>query len=427
MIFKRQNKFFFLLLTFVFSIHCHLQIGEAPPLVPKYQMPVNLDDCSKINYKDEFRSYFLDVPEGNDTYSLSGENWSKALNCIGLEIVRIKDLINHEYFEKRELINFLNQDFIKKGNMESIITNVTDPAYFDNYILIKDAIVHLIKGKPEDSSSDQIDDICQSERTGTAVFSKQEVDIFVDFLKDFAEFSLTVEKSAYEVFNWFFKRDSSSGSLLYKSQLKDFDGLKISLLSFLSSYFNKDFPAYSQFLSQRFSKEFFDIADAGDFPSQPQFYLEVKDAEELLYPLLDTAQLPLSGSDDLTIQNVKYMMLHIYLTKAFFTFYDVNQDFVLSAKELEPLSCVIRPVVSLIVSARLSGQWEAIQSFYSQKAISNYIIRYQKVPSGPWDLDFLIYRTFNKPEVPDNLYYEDVSRLVSVFLLNLFDKVHTYF
>ena len=411
MTFKRQNKLFVLVFIFLFSSHCGLRIGEKAPPIPKYKLFPSAGYCSTLDYKAEFRAYFFEKPAENPADDLSGERWRKALKCIGLEITRVENLIYHEYFEKQELINLLNQNFVKRGNMEPIVNNIVNPSNFDDYIFIKDAIVHLIKERP-DNTFIQADQICQKQWVNDIVFSKQEVDIFVDFLENLSHFFIIVERSSYELFEQFFK----SHSLSSRSQLEDSDDFKVAFVSFLSDYLNKEFPAYSRFLDEKLFGTPFDF----DWLNN---YLKAQRAKEILNPLLDTAQLPLPFSDDLTVQNIRYMMLNIYITRAFFSVYDVNQDSILSPEELKPLSCIIVTLVSIIISPRMKNQWSAIQTLYDPRAIANYIIRYQEIPLD-WDMDYIQYRLLENFEELESLSYIEVSRLVFIFLEKLFGKVH---
>ena len=83
-----------------------------------------------------------------------------------------------------------------------------------------------------------------------------------------------------------------------------------------------------------------------------------------LQPLLDISQLPWPSSDELNVQNIKYIMLNIYIVQAFFSVYDLNQDSTLNSEELELLSCLITPLISVIVSKKLKDSWEGFKWFY---------------------------------------------------------------
>ena len=417
MIFRKQREFFFIFFACLFLSHCGLRIGEMASPIPTYNISLSSEDCLSLNYKEEFSSYFLK----QTAKDLSGQRLSRALNCIASRIVRAENLINHEYFEKQELINFLNQDFIKTEDMKPIINHIIDPVYFDDYILIKDNVVQLIAKKP-DGFFAHANTVCQSQRADKIVFSKQEVGIFVDFLEGLSDFFLTVERSSYEVFEQFFKSNDSGSHLLSKSQLKENDYFENHFISFLSKYFYKDFPAYSLFLDRlHFSEEY-----SHPRKRQNRVKEDLKQVEAVLQPLLDIAQLPWPSSDRLTVQNIKYMMLNIYTMKAFFSVYDVNQDSMLSPRELEPLSCFITPLISAIMRPRLKNRWEFIQDLYKSKAVATYIIKYQKIPPEGLNWQFLMYlkyRLFENPENLDNLSYTDVSRLISVLFLELFNSI----
>ena len=422
MIFRKHRELFFIFFACLLLSRCGLYIGEEAPPIPKYKLSLSSSDCSRLDYKKEFSSYFLEEPEKIQTDdSMSGQRLSRALICIASRIVRAENLINHEYFEKQELINFLNQDFIKTEDMKPIINHIIDPVYFDDYILIKDNVIQLIAKKPDHHFA-QANTVCRSQRTDKIVFSKQEVGIFVNFLEGLSDFFLRVEQSSYEVFEQFFKNNDLDFHLLSKSSLKENDYFKNHFIAFLSKYFEKDFPAYSLFLNESYRSEEY----SHPRHRQRSRRQNPKQIGDTLQPLLDMAQWPWPSSDGLTVQNIKYMMLNIYIMKAFFSVYDVNQDSVLSPGELKTLSCLITPLISAIMRPRLKDQMEFIRDFYTPKAVATYIIKYQKIPPDNLNWQLLIYlkyRLFENPENLDNLSFTDVSRLISVLFLELFNSV----
>ena len=165
MSFKKQKVFF--LLPFLFLSHCGLKMGETSLPVPKYKFSLGSDYCSE--YREKFISYFFKEQEENAVDNLSGRGVSRALECIVSRIKRAQALIDHEHFEKQQLLNFLNQDFIKTKDVEKIIDHFTGEEHFGDYILIKDSIIHLIGKKPKDPSIYR-GALCQRQKTGKTVF-----------------------------------------------------------------------------------------------------------------------------------------------------------------------------------------------------------------------------------------------------------------
>ena len=391
-----------------------MEIGEEAPTIPKYKLDQNSGDCSSVDYKKEFSSYFLEEQEKDQTNNLSGERLSKALNCISSTIERNKNLINHENFDKRELINFLNQAFVKTKNMEPTIDHITNPDYFDDYIFIKDNIIYMI-GEQKAGCFVKADKVYHSQNDAI-IFSKQEVDVFVGFLKNLSDFFLKLEQSSYEVFERFFNKNDLDAHLLSKSQLNQSKAFQNQFISFLSNYFHKDFPEYSRFFDKNFSEIHYDFNKLqqridgyhstrfqrrinkyhfAKFQQKKNDYQSLKLRNSILQPLAIMAQLPPSFSDKLTVQNIKYIMLNIYIMRALFSVYDINQDSILSPKELKSLSCLITPLVSIIISPELKNEWKSVQNFYAPNAITNYIITHQEIPSR-WNLNYIWYRVFKR-------------------------------
>lgn len=428
MIFKKQERKLFLLFVFLFLSHCGLGIGEKSPPIPKYDPFANAGDCLKLDYEEEFSSYFLEEQDKGQKDNSNGERLRKALNCIGSTVTKAKDLIDHEHLEKQELVNLLNNKFIKTKNMERIINHITRTAYFDNYLFIKDTVIHLI-GEKQEGRFVKTDEICKVQND-KIVLSKQEVDVFLNFLKNLSEFFLIIDKASYEVFEGFFK----SNNLLLKSQLEESIVFKDDFVSFLSSYLSKDFPGYSKFINEhlvlhdKFDKEKFHFYSSNDwvkFNQKRETYLKILQKRyKALQPIFDMARLHSSSSDVLTVQNVKYMMLNIYIMKTLFSVYDTNQDFILNSQELESLSCLMTPLISNILLPTLKGERKFIQDMYSSKTIASYILNYQKIP-GKADVSYFTYSLL-LPEDLEPLSYPEVSRLISVLFSALFDNVNLY-
>ena len=144
-------------------------------------------------------------------------------------------------------------------------------------------------------------------------------------------------------------------------------------------------------------------------------------------PLLKVLYLSLDKENKISFQNVKYMTLNIYITQAFFQVYDLNQDFQLSSQELKSLSCLITPLMSVLIPPELKKEWDFIQRIYSPMAISHYIINYQKIPSGDlmesdfWH--FWWFRIWRDSEKLNRMSYLEVSRFTSLLFSELFNKI----
>ena len=380
MIFKNRGFFLWLLSSLFFLPYCGLEIGEKAPPIPKHRESFHKGYCSKLLYKKEFSSYFL-TPSEKQTGISSGERLKKALNCIGSNLESIKNLVNHETLDKQRLINFLNQDFLK--NTQPIVSHIVDPNHFNNYLLIKDNLMHLIREQ-------KADEVCKSQ-ANTPAFSKQEASTLVKFFEELGDFFLMVETSSEDVFEKFFKKHG----LAFKSEFENSNEFRDAFTSFLSEYLSKDFPEYSNLLTQH-------------------------QGDEILQPLLSMAQLPLPSSDDLTVQNIKYIMLNVYIMKTIFSIYDVNRDSILDPKELEALSCFISPMISIILAPKLKEDASKFTKLiYSPKTILNYTLRYQDIPEG-LNLSYMLFASC-LPKDLKSLSYADISRLISV-MFNYFFK-----
>ena len=420
MFFKKQ---FFLFLGFVFLLSCALEIGEEAPPIPKYRLILDSSYCSNLNYEEEFKSYFLDIEEKH--FELPrGERLKRALNCLELVISRNKKVFKNKEFGKQELINLLNQDFIKTDNMEPIINHVTQPSHFENYIFFKNNIVYMIE-KDKKNQAVLGEKMCQAKGTNKIVFSKKDVDVFLIFLENLASFFLKIEKASSDVFKNFFQKNLSDPYLFSKNKLGRSLTFRNQFLLFLSEYMREDFPEYSQFLDNYFFEIDYDFSQFKDRYGLSRwkrnrlkklFHIR----NEIITPLLIMTQWPLSESDELNAQNIKYILLNIYIMKTFFNIYDTDGDSQLSSEELEPLSCLMTLLVSMIISPRLKDQWEIVKEIYDPQAVSGYILSYQKIPSR-YDFDFLRYRLFENKNLK-SLSYIEVSRLISTLFTTFFDK-----
>ena len=416
MIFKR-NIFVFLSCFSICS--CGLQIGEVAPGVPDYYLPESSTVCSQLDYKKVFLDYFF-------ANKPSGQKVDQALACISIKIKELRSLISHEFLNKQQTVNILNQDFIQKSNMKKLVDNILNPEYFSNYISIKNSLVYLVQPSSErgDLNSDWI---CQMTAPNDEnIVSKRSADILIHFLEDLSEFFSSSEKDAYVIFENFFSKRSISKSDLQTSQqaLNEFS-------SFLADYLSKKFPPYSQFLIDQIEKDkIIFLGKTAPSTIHPRSVRRKRNSEAFiktaLTPVLETLNLPVSKKTEITPQNLKYIMLNIYIMQAFFKVYDLDQDFKLSPQELKSLSCLMTPLVSVIVSSELKEQWEIIQRAYDPTAISNYIINYQELPSRfVSDSNFwkFVWFRINDSDELRSLSYIEVSQLISLLLLEFFNKI----
>ena len=514
---------------FLFLSACGLRLGEKAPSVFKYKLSSSADYCSQLNYRKEFDSYFL---EGGN---LSGQRLGKALYCLSSKIRAVKKWIGHEHLEKQELINLLNQDFVKTKEVQPIIDHIIHPDHLDNYILIKDIVIHLIenKSKPlalsshfcqkqsqKDSQKELRDKTAtkkmafnthspqkelrdktvvkkmafsayspQKELRDKTVFSKAETLVFVHFLEEMADFFITAQQSAQDAFDNFIKPNSKiDPRFLSRSKSIELDSFKTYWALFLTEYFKKDFPGYSHFILKNFFEKedilqpLWDMAflpsnskssaktaswpsnskssaETASWPSNSKSFAETASwpsnsksfAETASWPSnsksfadkqsaslssnskssadkqstsfsSDSSSFSESSADKWTVQNIKYMMLNIFIMRALFLALDKDQNSVLSLAELEPLSCLIASVSSLIILPKTKDQREFIKNLYHPKAVANYIIQYQQIPSA-LSLHFIKYRLINQPEVTKKLSYGEVSRLISLMLSELFNQI----
>ena len=237
------NKQIFIFISCFFLISCGLEIGEKAPGAIDFNLPEQSGICSKLgDYKQVFLDYFLkDKPMGKKV--------SQALACISFKIKEIKSLIQHEYLNKGQVINILNQDFIKKSYMEKAVDNILDPDYFYNYLSIKHNLVNLVEPEVERDHL-RADWICQINPNNDNIISKKSADILVNFLEQISELFFSAEEDAYYLFYDFFD-DRFMGNFQLKMSQKDL----IDFSSLLSDYLSDIFPSYSHFLKGEIKKK----------------------------------------------------------------------------------------------------------------------------------------------------------------------------
>ena len=417
MIFNKKQNIFILLSGF-FICSCGLQIGEMAPDVPKYQLSSRSGNCSQINYKKVFMDYFF-------TSQPSSETVSQAFGCISDKIREFRDLMGHEVLNKQQVVNVLNQDFIQKNNIKSIIDNILAPEYFYNYLSIKDSLIQLVNLKLNRDYL-RADWICEVKPSDKHIISKKEVGRLINFLGNLSELFFSVEESAQIVFEEFFEKRSISKLDMQNSNtvLTEFSG-------FLSDHLFEVFPSYSQFLKNQIAESHKAMAKETMYVDEFNYTMKGGDRKiflkEVMAPLLEVLNMPPSEKTEIDFQNVKYMMLNIYIMRAFFQVYDLNQDFRLSSQELKSLSCLVTPLVSVLISSELKKEWEIIQDIYNPTALSHYIINYQRIPSESvtesnfWG--FWWFRIRHSSDRLNSMSYTEVSRLISMLFSEFFNKI----
>ncbi len=377
----------FLLISFFLLSHCGLKIGEKAPLVPEHRVSLQSGYCSQLIFQEELIFYFSNqISEYQEDDDSKRKRASKALRCVRAVIKEIKDRFKPEFLERQGLLNLFNLDFFEIENIKPIKDHITKPDHFDNYLSIKDHVLYLIKQWKVGGFAHR-DQVCRP-RAGKGAISKSEANELEFFLEDILEFLLQLEVSAEEIFDDFFKKNK----LVSKIQLNNFDKKKF--ISFLYEYLSDDFPEYVKFLKS-------------------------KDSDKILQPSLDILQLSVSDSKDLTSEDVQHILLHIYMIRTVFSLYDADKNAVLDADELEALSCLINPVVSIVLSSILEDESEFVKSISSVEKVAGYILRYQEIPDKR-DISYLFFSMCLSIKL-EPLSYGDISRLVSI-LFTYFDS-----
>lgn len=395
MFFKR---FFIILLTVLSLLHCGLEVGESPPSVSKYQFQFSENYCTKLNYKHIFVSYFFINKTYIDNKNIEDQSARQALICLKSILLNNIDLFKNESFKSPELINFISHKFMNFKNAQFIIDHIIHSKYFKTYILIKDHIIDFI-GQESNNKPRKLDTLSHKNEI---IFSKYEVEVFANFLKRFGDFLFKVDHHSRIIFHSFFSQHQDQFNInnLHKSTR-----FNTKFLPFLSKYLKTDFPEYANHLAHNLSK---------------------REQEYFLSSIAYMAHWPFLDSKKISIQNVKYIVLNIYIVQTLFKMYDRNKDFKISFKELQAVNKLILPLFSVLVDKHTQGKWGSIKKIYSAQAVLSYIIEYQNIPiskddvSTYWHLDFLTYRFLKIFKKEPYLSYTDASQLIS----NIFLYMH---
>lgn len=417
MIFK--NYFFFISFLSFFLTACYLEIREPAPSIPKYKMSLASDHCANQKYKEDFSRYFFSNEDEGSAVPFAGQKLKESLNCIRFRVSKAQDLINHEFFNQEELVGFLNQKFIKTKDMEFIIDAIVDSQHLNKYILMKDSIIELIS-QSLDSPEEEIP-LCRVKQVDSVAFSKKEVDVLLDFLLILSDFFVDVEEDSYYFFHQFFQTEEGL-SFQGKSEF----GQNLWFSEVLSEYFQESFPGYVSFLKETLAYEEEEFLEAPFWGNQPNPAWETRKEKilnETLTPLKEILEWSeFNNEDQVTFQNVKYMMLNIRLTQAIFSIYDRNKNQVLDSEELSALDCFIKPFVSFIVSSRVEKESQFIKDLYRPEKVSKYIINEQTLPVDEPSLSYIWFslKDFVDSEEFSDLSYADVSRLVSALFFSTY-------
>ena len=377
-------------------------IGEDPPPIPIHHRSLGVN-C-EVDYKQELQSYFLaEQRTSPSSESTPNENRTiKAINCLIALIEGTKKLIKPEEFTKQELLNTLNEKFIKDENIKPLIDYITHPDYFNSHLLIKNRVIHIMELQQTDFPV-TAEEGCYPPPEEDNVLSKQEVDTVVKFLKTLSKWLVQVEHRGNEFFEDFFKAENR----LSPSKWKDNPQFKEAFVKALSQHTLEDFPEYSRHLNN----------------------LEKDQRAKVIEAFLTMAKWPLSFSQALTSQNVKYIMLNIYITQTIFSIYNTNGDSVLDSKELNRLSCLLVPVVRLITLSLIEDQLnllpeQAREELVSPKNIVDYYLHYQtpiRFKERDFSYAWFVSRQFFYPQEFDSLDYTDISRVIMAVSSTLFE------
>ena len=418
MIFKKRAV---ILLSCFFICSCGLQLGEVTPGAPEYYLSRSSNVCSQLNYKQVFMNYFFNNKPSRGKVS-------QALTCISIKVKEFRDLIKHEFLNKQETINILNQEFLQVGNMKPIVDNILKPDYFYDYVSITNNLFDLVQPNLKRNYL-KADWICQIKSNDENIISKRSADILISVLEDLSQMFSSVEIDALNISKDFFIKKN-----IGKFELQTSSQALIEFSAFLSDYLIEILPSYAQFLKDQIDKTVGkQLFENTIYINEATFEINQQEDKDtalraVMEPLLSLLDLPQSSGDKVRPKNLKYLLLNIYTMKAFFKAYDLNQDFYLSPQELKSLSCLMTPLVSVLVSPQLKEEWNIVQKAYDPRAIGNYIINYQNFPSQELDMlnsnfwRFLWFRIRKANELYGQSYIE-VSRLFSLLFVEFFNKI----
>ena len=393
MIFKKT----FLLVSLLALTHCALKFGEIAPLNPVYSLDPASKTCENLNYRQVFSDYFF------SPNSLNGDKLATAFHCLSANIQEAVYSINNEYLTKEDVSSLVDQKVVDFGNFNSTLNFIMYSEYSDSFLSIKNNLFQILK-KDFDRESFHSNFTCSFGKTNGRLISKTEALDLSAFLESTAQWFTDIEESASDIQQSFFVKHKvrPEGILSNKKFLLWFQ-------SFLYFKVKDDFPEYADFLKSQ----------SGSIES--------------IQPVVEMLALPDKDSEgqssNVSVLNVKYMLLNIYLTQAFFRVYDRNQDSILSHQELEPIVCMVSPIVELIMTRwfnEINKESSLLKTLSLAEELNikelsgsfiHYVISQQKAQiNGMGLIDFLLYHQHNKNQetLSYSLDHADMTRLISL-------------
>ena len=414
-------KSFFCLFLSCFLLACGLRLGEEAPRISPYYLPVSKEEafCSSLDYKEIITNYFVNKKEATQ------DKFNEVLDCLSLQISNIRSLLYNENFKREDILAILRDkdgviDF-KNFNqpLERMISHPEFISYKQYFFEVIDpsvsfnpeAFCHLFENKTEKESSfvsnmlTLFSEELKSEKDqefykDTSAFKEEilfqdsDFDLILAFVKKLKRIFVEMETRS-ESFLHFLSQ--SSVPLLSKKSLESeeraLDFMKLLQLELSEEFF----PTYNQFLKTQFNDK--ESSDKATFP-------------ETLVPLLQTLEI-FSSEDQIYLLDIKYFLMTLYAVEFIFKNYDLDNNLVIDHSEVQTLSCLIEPFISMYLQEQVKDQWKIIQNFYSQEKVIHYILARQRIPKkGPWSV--FSFWWFD-PEGEIHLSISEVSILVNLF------------
>ena len=438
MIFKR--KFLFLLSATLLFVSCGLDLGEESPSASSYRASLDSAFCRDLDYKKAFYSYFTRTEEDalKKEGSSSGKLWKQAIICVAKKIDELKSISKEESLNREELQLALKHDIVTRSGIAPAAQHINQAENFEHYLLLKTLLTQLIKEKKAGRFIGRE----FIERVEEPVLTQVEMDFFADFLEEMSDFFIEVEQSSQEILEGF-----KENGLVSKSSIEESDELQIKFLSFLQEWLSEDFPEYANFLSanliepEEVHEEEEKAAREGllspylalnpaALTLDDLFSPDSKKQEKLLHsqlrseisrPFLSMMKLPSSpvnfSVDEITAQNIKYLLLNIYALQALFAIFDRDKNGKLSPDEQDFIYRTTHTIVSIVVPPHLKDQQRWVRWFSNPEDISYFIIQEQQLlhPTGgfkPWT--FRLKRSVSSKKPEKTLSYTDVSCFVTL-------------
>ncbi len=337
------------LVTFFFSFtHCGLEIGEETvnPFIYKVKGEGNF--CDVLDYKKELKDYM-----NSTNYRISSQRVWDVFSCIASKIDQYEEGIfgsRKSYFTNDEVLNLLKAPFMSTGSTSFIINSITDPDYYPKFLSFKSSLIGVMK-KYQNEEYVEFGGHCP--KLGEQALSRNELDTFVLFLRNFSEFLISINVSSESLFRLLQAVHGTSPMTLTDD---------LFLTSFKTIIKNKLWDTSSNFF-QHLDKESSDT---------------VKDF--LISMMLDYDQH--HGNGVLTRGHIKYMLLNMYLVEVIFDLYDKNANFILEEDEILNAFCLFEPIISLFTFIVLEDSFfkMVLKPFFTEKIIFNYVLKYKKMP-----------------------------------------------